>query len=359
MNHAGVEFPDVVVNWPLFHISGTRPLNLTDAAVSHFWIGSWIHEAVADLVLCPDAGDEDEDDEVIRGLQCARCSLHAPLTPTQLLQHLVAFFSCDKWYGLLAQDGVRTPSSILVPLEAGSCFGRVVPLVDRAIDTLGGRVFPRMGHASAKGVVRACTSAAEVEAKLRSSERTAARLRSIEAGTCVDGPPSGWLVLRAFVDGIESHVEMRCFVHGGAARGVTLGVPEESALSDADETLRVECLRRLRVALRRLLHRVVAATEYADCCVDVALPLAALDRLALGASHEEEAVAAAALLCSLWVVEVNTPVYLLATSGRFCLDSVAHRHVLFGEISDELVYPAVIAEFQSCRRGTSVVELVS
>ena len=97
----------------------------------------------------------------------------------------------------------------------------------------------------------------------------------------------------------------------------------------------------------------MAATEYADCCVDVALPLAALDRLALGASHEEEAVAAAALLCSLWVVEVNTPVYLLATSGRFCLDSVAQHHVLFWRDQRRARLPRrVIAEFQSCRRGT-------
>jgi len=56
-------------------------------------------------------------------------------------------------------------------------------------------------------------------------------------------------------------------------------------------------------------------------------------------------VAAARLLTdSLWLIEVNTPVYLLATSGRFDLSSEAHREILCGELRppETITYPGTL-----------------
>ena len=66
-------------------------------------------------------------------------------------------------------------------LPASQPFSAVHAEIDAAIGQLGGRVFARMDHASSK-TITACTTSAEVEANLRCSERTAARLRGIEAG---------------------------------------------------------------------------------------------------------------------------------------------------------------------------------
>ena len=66
------------------------------------------------------------------------------------------------------------------------------------------------------------------------------------------------------------------------------------------------------------------------------------------------------LLRSMWVVEINTPGYLLATSGRFCLDSEAHLQILFGdEVNEIITYPVLLAEFGGFRtNGTAgMIEL--
>ena len=50
----------------------------------------------------------------------------------------------------------------------------------------------------------------------------------------------------------------------------------------------------------------------------------------------------------VWLIEVNTPVYLLATSGRFDLSSEAHREILCGELRppEAITYPVLLAEFE-------------
>ena len=90
--------------------------------------------------------------------------------------------------------------------------------------------------------------------------------------------------------------------------------------------------------------RCVVATEYQDCVLDVAVPVAALDA----------AQDSSALLASLWLIECNTPVYMAATSGRFDLSNEAHRTILCGERPQEIEYPVLLAEFEW---RTSMVEL--
>merc|ERR1712224_1159953 len=203
------------------------------------------------------------------------------------------------------------------------------------------------------------TCAAEVESNLRCSERTAARLRGIEQGKAVDGSACGMVMLRRWVDDLDTtHIEMRTVVHGGMARGVSMGVAETCRLADADERSCVACLALLKQAIKAFALRCVSATEYSDCVLDVAVPISALDAafeaalaLMVPGGQEEAAAAAAAatrLTDSLWLIEVNTPVYLLATSGRFDLSSDAHREILCGELRppETITYPVLLAEFE-------------
>ena len=189
----------------------------------------------------------------------------------------------DRYY-LLETDGVPTPRSVLIPLEAGRQLEQLAPEIEGAIASLGGKattlphpdacailscrtgrtttkvhtaltcslgcqVFVRMEHASSKNVYP-CHSGAECAANLRSSQRTAARLAGIAASRAVDGPPTGYVMLREcvtpvvrpcspahepsslplgcpfrWVSNIEEHMEFRCFVHRTLPRGITLTIP--------------------------------------------------------------------------------------------------------------------------------------
>jgi len=217
-------------------------------------------------------------------------------------------------------------------------------------------VFTRMDHASSKTIVP-CATSAEVEANLRCSERTAARLRGIEAGETVNGPSGGFLMLRRWVDDLAStHIEIRVFVHGGSARGISMGIGETCQLNEADEPACVACLGLLKRAVKTFAQRCVAATEYRDCVLDVAVPVAVLDAtLAVVQSQPQPTTqpitqdpAVAALLASLWLIECNSPVYAAATSGLFDLSIAAHRAILCGEKMDAavVVYPVLLAEFE-------------
>lgn len=328
----------------------------SDDTVQELYVAEWL----ADAFLA--SADDDADDDggcLINGLSCVRVVLEKPIAPSQLVSVIAAFFSASHWYDLLASDGVPTPASELLALPPGRQFSAVHAEIDAAIARLGGRVFARMDHASSKTIL-ACTCAAEVEANLRCSERTAARLRRIEHSKAVDGPARGMVMLRRWVDDLSTtHIEMRVFVHGGVARGVSMGVAETCRLADADERSCVACLALLKRAIKTFALRCVAATEYLDCVLDVAVPISALDAafeaalaLMIPGCHEEReraAVAAASLLTDrLWLIEVNTPVYLLATSGRFDLSSEAHREVLCGGLRppEAITYPVLLAEFE-------------
>ena len=339
MNTAGIQHAAMRSAWPVFSVKTHKPIDLTsDEPVDEIFVAEWL----ADVLRGDD--DEDESTATISGVACVRVALEEPLTPSQIFELLVAFYSADHWYDLIVSDGVRTTPSILLALPAGQPFSAVHAEIDAAIGQLGGRVFARMDHASSK-TITACTTSAEVEANLRCSERTAARLRGIEAGKAVDGPANGFVMLRRWVEDLATtHVEMRVFVHGGEARGLSMTVGEHCKLHDSDEQSCVACLRLLKRAVRTFAKRCVVATEYQDCVLDVAVPVAALDA----------AQDSSALLASLWLIECNTPVYMAATSGRFDLSNEAHRTILCGERPQEIDYPVLLAEFEW---RTSMVEL--
>ena len=125
-------------------------------------------------------------------------------------------------------------------------------------------------------------------------------------------------------------------------------VRQHSRLGDAEERACIACLASLKRALRAFAKRVILATEYRDCVLDVAVPIAALDA-ALNAANRPSGKpsAEAALLAGLWLVECNTPVYLLATSGCFDLSNEADREILCGDAVDaEVVLPVLLAEFE-------------
>ena len=347
MNSAGINHEQLRNAWPVYYSAFSGSLEPVDPAgmevLRSVYVASWL----ADAAMLEEADDSGRD-LTFRGSAVSHIVLAPPLAPHQLLALIAAAWSADRWYSLVESDGVPTPPSSLLRLRAGQPLATLRDAIQSSIARLGGEAFVRMDHASSKTVVP-CSSYDAVEANLRCSERTAARLRGIEAGAAADGPAEGYVMLRRWVDDLQqTHLEARVFVHAGVARGVSLTVRQHSRLGEAEERACIACLASLKRALRAFAKRVILATEYRDCVLDVAVPIAALDA-ALHAANRPSGMpsAEAELLAGLWLVECNTPVYLLATSGCFDLSNEADREILCGDAVDaEVVLPVLLAEFE-------------
>jgi hypothetical protein len=215
--------------------------------------------------------------------------------------------------------------------------------VNAHLETFGGRAFVRLCSASSK-LTTPVSTFEEVLQNLASSPRTEPNFRAGQRGEKIVH-----IMLREFVADMAEHMEMRCYVHGRVLRGVSLGVDpppgeEKDGMflvgRDPDETGVLKNLNDrlslLRVALREFIAETAAATEYADFVCDVALPR----------NWFWTAQSSAELRDKLWLIEINTPVYLLATSGYFCLDSPEHQEILVGACSPLIEYPRMITAYE-------------
>lgn len=263
---------------------------------------------------------------------------------------MTEFFNASQWYSLVKNSPVHTPDSVFVEIPPGP-GALVCPVVRQKVNKFLNehheKAFVRMDMASAKIVLPCCTFA-EVERNLRSSERTLVSLREIEAGRC-----GGRLMLREFVDDMRDHLEMRCFIHQGRARGVHIELPEQFA--SINQEFLVNQLRVLRGAMNTIAYELVAATEYQDFVADVALKW--VDLMAVRPCERME-VAATSLRKNLWLVEINTPVYLLATSGYFSLNLESHQEVLVGPVLDLFEYPFIIASISGKQSKIELFDVI-
>ena len=467
-NLAGVDVPACVGSWPIFHddASCTRvdPFS-TDMVDGTLIVPDWLFDAFADHVEEIELDNNDAEPLSLRPtagadpVACTRCYLKTPVVAWELVGMLSEFFNASSWYDLIASDGgkpgkVNTPRSCFVRVPAGATADNdaVTESLREGIAALGGRAFVRLNHASSK-TPGSVASAEEAVANLMSTERTAAALRVVG--------DERQIMLREWVADMPEHMEMRCFVHGGVARGVCLhlagaalggseeekggaeGKGEESDGGDdggddgwgvapdgpprlaqpshnfgivppfsmfgggsgegggrgsddrredrgvSRQTAVDLRLRLLREALRTFLSDVVAATEYHDFVADVAIHRSEFGQLIEAWAKEggregregreraggqegdrkgraegtqdgkesaqekkdhlaEEREVVNTIRQKLWLVEINTPVWLLATSGLWCLDLESHRDILMGPLSPFglLTYPCMMASVE-------------
>lgn len=228
-------------------------------------------------------------------------SMPLRVTPAPLVEifnDLVASYNFSEYYDLLIAAGIATPNSVIIPVE------HLFEQGDRIIATMPNReVFARMDRCSSKPSAP-FTTAHEIHKHLSESERT----REFLTG-------ENNLVLREYIPDVESaYYEVRCIVHNGKLRGISgpYGIPDKDKKQ----------LQPLRKELTAFVAAVVNATENNDCSIDVLVPKNFLSRFI--------------------VIEINTPVWLLATSGLFDLDVLYDREVLFGMFNADVIsYPVL------------------
>lgn len=110
------------------------------------------------------------------------------------------------------------------------------------------------------------------------------------------------VIIREYLD--LTGFEFRCFVHGKKLRAIS----SEGNLTNTNiEEIKV------------LVDKITFYTDYDSYCIDLTY-------------YQDK----------LMVIEINTPVWLFATSGLFCLDEPCDLSILLGQYNpDILTYPIV------------------
>ncbi|MDB4352512.1 hypothetical protein OAA60_03665 [Porticoccaceae bacterium] len=109
------------------------------------------------------------------------------------------------------------------------------------------------------------------------------------------------IILRKFIPRIVS--EFRCYVHDNKFRAIS-----GSSILVLDN---IELI-------KKMVFEIVHYSEFRDCSIDFGF-----------------------VDSKLMLIEINTPVYLFATSGKFDLDNEADCHILFGNYDENICYPII------------------
>jgi hypothetical protein len=123
------------------------------------------------------------------------------------------------------------------------------------------------------------------------------------------------LIIREWIPNIEN--EFRCFIHNGKLRGITCEYKENIDIY----------IEEIKNTVKNIIHY----TDYHDCSID------------FGFVDDNNANVIGNKNCKkLMLIEINTPVYLCASSGNFDLNLPSDYEVLLGRyIPDIITYPVI------------------
>jgi len=207
------------------------------------------------------------------------------------IESAIGEYYFSEWYPHVCD---KTPESHVMPIAA---------LTDGTVDALiaafdDKKCFARLQQCSSKPDAP-FYCAAEIVASLRASDRTRELFASAQT-----------IIVRRWLPDIR--VEFRCFVHDGRLRAISV-----QSQRRADIDLVNNCIDEIT----DMVHTIATDCEYSDASVDLCL------------CHRSD---------KLHLIEINTPVYLLATSGKFDLEQAYDYHVLLGDYDASIIgYPIV------------------
>jgi hypothetical protein len=236
-----------------------------------------------------------------------------PLFIKDLLYDLEKVYRFSEYYFIISQlKTVRTPKSYLfnIDLLLNGCFlfkphssehclfnlkEPNCSIIDKLIQSLPGKkAFARLDSCSSKET-NPFLNAQEIFDSFRSSERTNQYLYEI----------NHILVIREWVD-LTNYDEIRCFVYQSKLRGIS------SSKSFTKRQIH---------QLSHIVDEIICATEYDSCSIDLCI-------------NDDDVI----------LIEINSPVWLFATSGYFDLTDPFDYEVLLGEELDMITYPQVRRE---------------
>lgn len=213
------------------------------------------------------------------GFECGLTSRFTDEDPFELDKE----YRFSEWYNIV-KDYVYTPKSYIVTyddLYNGN--------VDEIIKLLPGKhCFARLDTLSSKPT-NAYNNSIDIIDDFIKSERTSHYFTK-------DMP----VVIREYL--LLKEIEFRCFIHDKKLRAIS----SEGALRNIEE-------------IQSIVDKITFLTDYDSYCVDFTY-------------YDNK----------LMLIEINTPVWLFATSGLFCLDLPYDQEVLLGEYKPDILnYPII------------------
>ena len=146
---------------------------------------------------------------------------------------------------------------------------------------------------------------------------------------------------------MTQQIELRCFVHNQVLQGVSLDINED--LTDSPQITEdyiINKLKKLQPLLNNFVRTVTINIPYDDYIADISISKTIFDNIT---TLDSEQISSK----DIWLIEINTPVYLLATSGNFNLANSNHINYLF-KTNDMIDYPIIL-----CNYNHSLIEYVN
>jgi hypothetical protein len=216
------------------------------------------------------------------------------------LKELLAMFNFDRWYPLV-KDQIKTPTSYIFQMEDLHNGN-----IDKLLETLPtNECFARLDSCSTKPE-KAYKSSLEIVNDIYKNSRT---FNEIENSTKI--------IIREWVYGITN--EFRCYVHDSKLRGIS-----------CEKSTHRRRITENIVIINQNVNKITKITEFDDYTVD------------FGFDSPD----------NLIMIEINSPVYLAATSGNFDLIIPGDYEILLGDyIPDIINYPII-----KCNETADVVD---
>jgi hypothetical protein len=352
-NQAGIELRDVRLMWPI-KISCAKScvtcngldINCTYATILK--IPTWLSPAFEDYpVVCSEEGPE----------YCVYSPIDRNLELITVVQWIERYFWFSNWYNLVINDGIKTPISSFFLLSDIINDNRVI---DNFIsDMPNSKAFVRLDTMSSK-ISKAVHNVSDIIKDFKSSNRTEPVYTKALNGNLES--LNHKVVLREFVENMETeYFEVRCFVHDSVLRGVCgpyLHKITDTSILGYSKSQLTFCFEIYKLTMKKFVGRVITASEYDCCVVDVAIRIhdfvSFLHECIAHLCHNSNisiygdvcAQLIEGLYTKMALVEINTPTWLSATSGMFSLQLPIHREILFGELQPEYFrYPRIITSY--------------
>jgi D123 len=225
------------------------------------------------------------------------------VTETNLNEIVVEWYFSE-YYHILCEYNIKTPYSEIVTMN--DLLQDAETINERIKQFPNSCVFARTDSCSSKPDC----SFSNVESILDSlscSERTKDIIKS----------PNCKIILRNYIQNIGEYYEFRCFVHSKKFRAMTSSQPIKYSFKFTPKML---------IEIYELIDKVVFYTDYEMCSIDIII-------------HQKTK--------EIMVLEINTPVWLCATSGLFDLTVPFDYNVLLGEYNPDVIsYPVIRIQYE-------------
>jgi hypothetical protein len=223
----------------------------------------------------------------------------------EILKDITQEWHLSEYYSILVENKIPTPYSEFVTIQ--NLFEHPEMIDAKITKFRNSQVFARTDSCSSKPS-EPFYSAEDIIISLKSSDRTNSLILD----------PNCILVLREYITDISDYYEFRCFVHDGKCRGITSAQP-----INCDFKLTQTMLNNII----SLINKIIFYTEYDMCTIDIAIHKYDINR-------------------DILTIEINTPVWLCATSGLFDLLNPYDYDILLGSYKPDIVkYPVLKIDY--------------